>query len=139
MTVIEAPLSSPLTTPLWNSTFDAGMNVRYWGYVGRAFSARKVHQNISCGILHHECRRQSGQSGPTMPKHPCGDRDCPSHGELFWTGGEDGRPKREWTRLLSQPEPVWAKNERDAQLDIESEFSRIQERSRKRPKMTLTD
>jgi hypothetical protein len=67
MTVIEALLSSPLTTPLWNSTFDANMNVRYWGYVGRTLSARKVHQNISCGILHHECRRQSGQSGPTMP------------------------------------------------------------------------
>jgi hypothetical protein len=30
MTVIEALLSSPLTTPLWNSTFDADRNVRYW-------------------------------------------------------------------------------------------------------------
>lgn len=129
-------MSSPLRMPLWNSMLDADMNVRYWGYVGRKFSAREKYIKIFLAVFSTTSAVASwaiwtyyAELWKALLSASAVIAIAIALPILNYSGlaGKAVDQKGKCTRLLSQHEILWAKNEYDLQLDIESEFSRIQE------------
>lgn len=113
---------------------DADMNVRYWGALGRKYTGHEKYIKVFLAIFSSSSAIASWSVWAT---HPGIWRVLVSLSALLaialpilnlsGTAEKAVDQKGKWTRLLSENEILWAKLEKDPDMDIEREFRSIQE------------
>ncbi len=123
-----------LRTLLWESMLDADMNVRYWGYIGRKYSSREKYIKVFLAIFSATSAIGSWSIWSSYPEMwktliSVSALIAIALPILNYSGLVEKAvdQKGKWTRLLSQQEILWAKIEKDPNLEIESELRGIQD------------
>ena len=127
-------MPNALRTLVWESMLDADMNVRYWGYIGRKFISREKYLKIFLAVFSSTSAVGSWSLWASYPELW---KVLISASALIAialpilnysdTVQKAVDQKGKLTRVLSQLEILWAKIEKDPELEIEGEFRGVQD------------
>lgn len=127
-------MPNSLRNLLWESMLDADMNERYWGALGRRYSGREKYAKVFLAVF---SSTSAIASWSIWTNYPAIWKVLLSLSALVaialpilnysGTAEKAVDQKSKWAKLLSENEILWAKLEKDPDLDVEREFRSIKD------------